>query len=93
MDVNCLVVVFRHPVAKIEIPLDPECFFRIDQNPKTILSILQLFNYQGMEKISTIPADIIRWVLVELRDPVDSTKIVDRRAALLRSMRFCGYQF
>lgn len=46
---------------------------------------LHPINYQGLEKISIIPPDIIRWVLVELRDASDSTKIVDRRAALLRS--------
>lgn len=42
------------------------------------------FNYQGTEKLTTIPPNIIRWVLIELRDAKDSTKIIDRRAALLR---------
>ncbi|MBK9718745.1 MAG: CotH kinase family protein [Saprospiraceae bacterium] len=87
MDANLPGRCFPPPaVAKIEIPLDPECF---SGNRPTIQKNHPFntapFNYQGMEKISTIPADIIRWVLVELRDPLDSTKIVDRRAALLRS--------
>lgn len=73
-------------VAKIEIPLDPECF---SGNRPAIQKShpfnIAPFQYQGLEKMNTIPADILRWVLVELRDPLDSTKIVDRRAALLRS--------
>lgn len=73
-------------VAKIEIPLDPECF----SGPKPVMQSTQPFkgtpfNYPGNEQIKVIPKDILRWVLVELRDPSDSTKIVDRRAALLRS--------
>ena len=73
-------------IAKIEVPLDPECFN--GQRPKvqkTQPFNTTPFNYQGLEKISFIPPDIIRWVLVELRDVADSSKIIDRRAALLRS--------
>ena len=87
MDANLPGRCFPPPVvAKMEIPHDPECF---SGNRPTIQKNHPFntapFNYQGMEKISTIPADIIRWVLVELRDPLDSTKMIDRRAALLRS--------
>ncbi len=73
-------------VAKIEAPLDPECF----SGSRPIMQKnqpfkLAPFNYPGNEQLKTIPPNIIRWVLVELRDPADSTKIIDRRAALLRS--------
>lgn len=73
-------------IAKIEIPLDPECF--IGTRPlmqKTQPFKRAPFNYSGSEKINNIPSDIIRWVLVELRDAKDSSIAVERRAALLRN--------
>lgn len=87
MDANLPGRCIPAPVlAKIEIPLDPECF--IGPRPlmqKTQPFNISPFNYQGLEKINSIPSNIIRWVLVELRDAKDSTKLVERRAALLRS--------
>lgn len=72
-------------IVKIEMPLDPECF----QGIRPVMEKGQPFNkfpynYNGTEKIVSIPSNVIRWVLVELRDSKDSTKIIDRRAALLR---------
>lgn len=72
-------------IVKLELPLDPECF----QGVRPVMQKAQPFNiapfnYQGTEKLNTIPPNIIRWVLIELRDAKDSTKIIDRRAALLR---------
>ena len=72
-------------IVKIEMPLDPECF----QGIRPVMEKGQPFNkfpynYNGTEKIASIPSNVIRWVLVELRDSKDSTKIIDRRAALLR---------
>lgn len=72
-------------IVKLELPLDPECF----QGVRPVMQKAQPFNiapfnYQGTEKLTTIPPNIIRWVLIELRDAKDSTKIIDRRAALLR---------
>ena len=43
------------------------------------------FNYTGREVVKSIPTNIVRWVLVELRDNDDSTKLIAQRAALLRS--------
>ncbi|MBK6860652.1 MAG: CotH kinase family protein [Saprospiraceae bacterium] len=72
-------------IVKIEMPLDPECFQGIRPViEKSHPFNISPFNYNGTEKIANIPSDIIRWVLVELRDSKDSTKIIDRRAALLR---------
>lgn len=87
MDANLSGRCLPQPVhAKIEIPLDPECFVAA----RPMMQVEQPFqkspfNYNGMEKVKTIPANILRWVLVELRDAKDSTKLIDRRAALLRS--------
>lgn len=72
-------------VVKLELPLDPECF----QGNRPVMQKTQPFNatpfnYNGGEKLNTVPPNIIRWILVELRDSKDSTKIIDRRAALLR---------
>jgi hypothetical protein len=73
-------------IAKIEIPLDPECFMGTRAlMQKTHPFNIAPFNYNGSEKINNIPSDIIRWVLVELRDAKDSAIVVERRAALLRS--------
>lgn len=87
MDANLSGRCIADPVvAKIETPVDPECYLGTrGQVQKKQPFNLHPINYQGLEKISIIPPDIIRWVLVELRDASDSTKIVDRRAALLRS--------
>jgi len=41
------------------------------------------FDYDGTESISTLPADAVDWVLVELRDANDESNRVDRKAALV----------
>ena len=42
------------------------------------------FNYFGTEAIDSIPAGIIDWVLVELRDTANTDSIVHQQAVLLR---------
>lgn len=74
------------PIAKIEIPLDPECFTgRRPTLTKTQPFQNSPFNYAGAESVNGIPQNILRWVLVELRDGNDSTQLIERRAAFLRS--------
>ncbi|MBK9107637.1 MAG: CotH kinase family protein [Saprospiraceae bacterium] len=74
------------PIAKIEIPLDPECFTGVrPMLTKTQAFHTSPFNYAGAESVNSFPQNILRWVLVELRDGNDSTLIIERRAALLRS--------
>ncbi len=41
------------------------------------------WNYNGAESLNSIPSNMVDWVLVELRDPVNPTIIISRRAALL----------
>lgn len=41
------------------------------------------WNYPGTETISSIPANVVDWVLVEARDAADNTNILDRRAGIL----------
>jgi len=72
--------------AKIKSPLDLSCF----TGTRPTITYVQPFEvypflYAGRESIKTIPNNIIRWVLVELRSSKDSSIIVDRRAALLRN--------
>jgi lysophospholipase L1-like esterase len=48
------------------------------------------WNYTGLETVESIPAGVVDWVLVEIRDAVnagssDETTIVGRRAAFLRN--------
>jgi lysophospholipase L1-like esterase len=48
------------------------------------------WNYTGLETVDSIPAGVVDWVLVEIRDAVnagsaDETTIVGRRAAFLRN--------
>lgn len=87
MDANLMGRCILPPnIVKVEVPLDPECF----SGTRPLISKNQPFdkvpfNYMGNESISTIPADILRWVIVELRDSNDSSVLVDRRAGLLRS--------
>ncbi|MFN8280032.1 MAG: CotH kinase family protein [Saprospiraceae bacterium] len=42
------------------------------------------YDYKGLEKIRSASPDVIQWVLVELRDKNDSTRLVDRRAVLVK---------
>lgn len=42
------------------------------------------WSYAGTETLTSIPTDIVDWVLVELRDGTDATTTVMQRAALLR---------
>lgn len=73
-------------IVKVEVPLDPDCF----SGTRPMVTKNQPFdkapfNYQGNESLSSIPPDILRWVMVELRNSSDSSVLVDRRAALVRS--------
>jgi len=74
------------PQAKLKAPLDPNCF--AGNRPAMTRNHPfgpPPFGYDGKEQISNPAANLIRWVLVELRSGQDSTKLVDRRAALLRN--------
>ncbi len=44
------------------------------------------YGHTGTENITTasLPADIVDWVLVEIRDPSDNTNVIATRAGLLR---------
>ena len=44
-----------------------------------------IWNYTGSERIYNLPADIVDWVLVELRTGTAANTTVGRRAALLKS--------
>jgi hypothetical protein len=41
--------------------------------------------YTGSENVTTIPADIVDWVLIELRDKNDNSVVLGRRAGFLRN--------
>lgn len=43
------------------------------------------YNYSGVETVITMPANIVDWVLVELRSQADPSLVVSRRAFFLRS--------
>ncbi|MFZ2863817.1 MAG: polysaccharide deacetylase family protein [Ignavibacteriaceae bacterium] len=46
---------------------------------------LGIWNYRGSERVYDMPADIVDWVLVELRTGTAANTIVGSRAALLKS--------
>ncbi len=46
------------------------------------------FNYSGMETVATLPADVVDWVLLELRDAEDLNIVVARKAVLLKDNGF-----
>ena len=46
---------------------------------------LGIWNYTGSERVYNMPADIVDWVLVELRTGTAANTTVGRRAALLKS--------
>ena len=43
------------------------------------------WNYLGAENVTSVPAEVVDWVLVEVRDGQDNNQIVESRAALLMS--------
>ncbi len=43
------------------------------------------FNYNGFEVVSTIPANVVDWMLVELRDSNDLNQIIHQQAVFLRN--------
>lgn len=43
------------------------------------------WNYNGSEVLSSLPADMTDWILVEVRDPNDNNTILEQKAAILRS--------
>jgi hypothetical protein len=63
-----------------------EGVMRTDLREAGLLPATQPFNappwsYAGMEKVGSFPADVVDWVLVEVRE--DSSTVVRRRAGLL----------
>ncbi|OWY18912.1 hypothetical protein C7N43_26455 [Sphingobacteriales bacterium UPWRP_1] len=44
-----------------------------------------LWNYPGSECVNAIPANIVDWVLVEVRSSANSSTVLEHRAALLRN--------
>ncbi len=60
----------------------------MDTQINSVLPLTQPYNadpwfYNGNEILSSIPSQMVDWILVELRDMNDYTKIVDRRAGIL----------
>ena len=43
------------------------------------------WNYTGTENVAAIPANVVDWILVEIRDAADSTAVIDTRAAFLKT--------
>ena len=43
------------------------------------------WNYNGMERLVSVPDSVVDWVLVELRDATNPAVVVAKRAALLRN--------
>lgn len=43
------------------------------------------WNYNGYESVSSIPTEVVDWVLVEVRSDVSSSSVVSKRAAFVRS--------
>ena len=41
------------------------------------------WSYSGTESVTSIPADVVDWVLLELRDKNDNTQIVKKQAAFI----------
>ena len=41
--------------------------------------------YTGTESVTSIPANVVDWVLVEIRDPANNTSVLARRACFLRN--------
>ncbi len=61
-----------------------------DLESNTLIPLAQPFNtsamaYTGTESVTSIPANVVDWVLVEVRDPSDMTNVLARRACFLRS--------
>ncbi len=46
------------------------------------------FNHDGTETVAALPADVVDWVLLELRDAEDLNLVVARKAVLLRENGF-----
>lgn len=46
------------------------------------------FNYAGAEQFTTIPANAVDWLLMELRDAGDLSHVIERQAVLLRKDGF-----
>ncbi len=42
------------------------------------------WNYNGEEHVNKVPKDVVDWILVELSDDTNRSKIIERRAAFLR---------
>jgi len=43
------------------------------------------WNYNGTESVTSVPADVVDWILVELRTDINITSIVATRAGFLKS--------
>jgi hypothetical protein len=42
-------------------------------------------NYNGTEAVTSLPANVTDWVLVELRNPANPAQVITQQAALLRN--------
>jgi hypothetical protein len=43
------------------------------------------YNYNGTESVSNFATDIVDWVLVELRDPMNESTVIETKAALVKA--------
>lgn len=60
------------------------------QNGTSVMPLHQPYNtapwnYQGAEKITSIPANVTDWILVEVRNGINNPEIVEQAAAFLMS--------
>ncbi|HRH99759.1 MAG TPA: CotH kinase family protein [Saprospiraceae bacterium] len=85
MDAN-LPGVCTPTTAQFKVPLKAACELNSNVNISNDHPFSDpIFKYSGKEKLTSIPSNISSWVLVELRDEKDSSKLIDSRALLLRN--------
>jgi hypothetical protein len=90
LDVNTPVAPKMGVVAVLEGPYEPSTgVMRTDLNSQGLLPLQQPFNqapwnYSGTEAVSAIPsAEVVDWVLVEVRDVANPATILSRQAAFM----------
>jgi agmatine deiminase len=41
------------------------------------------WNYNGFEQVTTVPSNVVDWIMIELRDEFDESSVISKRAAFL----------
>lgn len=78
----------RYPLQLVDITVNLEGTMQTDLLVAGLIPNAQPYNifpwnYDGTESVISIPDNVVDWVLVELRDEDDNTKIISTRAAFL----------